>query len=206
MNAPDPVDPNGPENDPTRGLAQRTATTITRLWAQDGPPLTGPVRMWEPERVLEVCAQVHQSWAHRPRGRFATASVHRLLGTVIGYGRLLHPPMGWVLVSGGSTTAPQSAPVLVWKHETTHALVVDVLRTPVQCVPLLDAAAQAALDAWSAVPGLAATRVVDLHAPRRTRTTMTRQAASSVELTTELFWDAVSPATGSAAPKTAVVA
>ena len=27
--------------DPTRGLAHRTATAITDLWAQDGPPMTG---------------------------------------------------------------------------------------------------------------------------------------------------------------------
>jgi phage N-6-adenine-methyltransferase len=193
MNAHDLVDPNGAGTDPTRGLAQRTATTITHLWAQDGPPLDGPVRRWEPERVLATCAQVHQSWPGRPRGRFATAAVQRLLGTVIGYGRILHPPLGWTLVSGGPTTETGSAPVLVWKNDTTSALVVDVLRAPVQCGALLDDAARHALNAWTPARGVAATRVVDLHAPRRTMVLINDRVDSRFELRPELLWADLNP-------------
>jgi hypothetical protein len=204
MNAHDSVDTNGRGTDPTRGLAQRTATTITQLWAQDGPPLTGPVRMWEPERVLATCAQVHQSWPGRPRGRFATASVQRLLGAVIGYGRILHPPLGWTLVSGGHTTE-SAAPVLVWMNDATSALVVDVLRAPVQCASLLDDAARHALNTRTSAQDVAATRVVDLHAPRRTLVLTNDLVDSRFESRPETLWATLEPASAPVAGSLAAV-
>lgn len=179
------------DTDPTRGLAHRTATAITDLWAQDGPPMTGPVRMWEPERVLEVCARVHAAWPQRPRGRFATAAVQRLLGTVIGYGRLLHPPLGWTLVPDTTTPDPTDAPLLIWRNDHTGEMVVDILRAPVQCAPLLDEAADLAISKWTLVPTVAATRVVHLSAPRRTHVHVGGRAHARFDLRPELVWDEV---------------
>lgn len=209
MNAPDPVVNAAGENDPTRGLAQRTATAITVLWGQDGPPMTGPVRMREPERVLAVCGQVHRQWPRRPRGRSATAAVQRLLGTVIGYARILHPPLDWALVGGGGDpTHPGCAPALVWKNDVSGQLVVDLLRAPVQCAPLLDAAAQQALTGWGATPGVTAFRVVDVQAPRRTRVLVDGRTPAGFDLRPERLWTLLDPAALAAdrAPARMVVA
>ncbi|MFC8502472.1 hypothetical protein ACFUC1_08935 [Pedococcus sp. NPDC057267] len=186
MNVPESA-PAAADTDPTRGLAQRSATVITELWAQDGPPMTGPVRMWEPERVLEVSGRVHAAWPQRPRGRFATAAVQRLLGTVIGYSRLLHPPLGWSLVPAAGNDAPSAPALLVWRNDQSGDVVADILRTPVQCAPLLDHATQQAVAQWDGAA--AATRVVHLSAPRRTHVQMNGRSHARFDLHPERVWD-----------------
>jgi hypothetical protein len=71
MNASDP----GPA--PATGsttLPGKAAAAIGALWRNDGPPPAGPLRIWEPERVLAVCGEVHRAGPRPLRGRAATTS------------------------------------------------------------------------------------------------------------------------------------
>lgn len=193
MNAPDPG-PTPPAASAKVALPAKAAAAIEALWRHDGPPPAGPLRMWEPERVLAVCSEVHRAGPRPPRGRAATAANQRLLSAVIGYARLLHPPLEWTLaVSPDANGRKDAAPVLRWRHGNTGTTVVDVLRAPTECAPLLDAAT-APLVAELSTAGADAVRVVDLVAPRRTRVMTGRRADSRFDQHPELVWAALQPA------------
>lgn len=203
MNATDPsLSPEG-ELDPTHGLPWRTAAAINILWEQDGPPPEGPVRLWEPEHVLSACGRVQRDDINRLRGRSATAAVQRLLGTVIGFARVLHPPIGWTLETAQDAAVAMGAPVLLWRHETTGTMVGDVLRAPVQCAPLLDDAAAQTVAAL-ATTGAAMVRVVDLRAPRRTRALTGGRADVRFDQRPDRIWAALNPAAATATARMVV--
>lgn len=179
----------------TTVLPAKAAAAIASLWRQDGPPPAGPLRIWEPERVLAVCGDVHRAGPRPLRGRAAIAGNQRLLSAVIGYARILLPPLEWALDPGTEGSFPEtaSAPMLRWCHESTGTTVVDVLRAPTECAPLLDAAT-APLVAELTEAGADAVRVVDLVAPRRTRVMTARRADSRFDQHPDLVWAALQPA------------
>lgn len=118
-------------------VAQAAAETIRALWAAHSAPAPGPLRLWEPEHLLDSCGDAVRSLPSSPKGRARTLMTFSVLSAVVGYTRVLLPAHPWTLASShaGHTAG---TPVLWWVNEVTGDVVADIIRAPRTFDALLD--------------------------------------------------------------------